>query len=185
MSRYTLSIRKIFGLEPRNPPTPGASRELAREFVDRGIAAEESGAIEEAQRCYRDAISADSQFAQAHLCLGIVLQASGQTAAAIDAHRRAIALDPACAAAHYNLGLASLQAGAVTQAEVGFRRKSLALRAEFPEAWVGLAEALEDARTRGGSPCGPEYRNRPAPALRGRTHQRQYSVAQDGPARGG
>ena len=91
MGRYTLSIRKILGLEPRNAPAPSANRELAREFFDRGIAAENAGAIEEAQRHYRDAIGADSQFSQAHLCLGIVLQGLGQPAAAIDAHSRAIA----------------------------------------------------------------------------------------------
>jgi predicted O-linked N-acetylglucosamine transferase (SPINDLY family) len=139
MGWYTLSIRKIFGLEPRNPPAP---RELARKLVDRGIAAEKAGATEEAERHYRDAIGADSQFIQAHLCLGIVLQGLGRPAAAIDAHSRAIALDPACAAAHYNLGLACLQTGALTQAEAGFRA-SLCLQAEFPEAWVGLADALE------------------------------------------
>ena len=145
MGRYTLSIPNIFGRKPESPAAtsaPGTGSAIARELVNRGIAADESGEIEKAMLCYRAAVSADPKFAQAHTCLGIALHASGDVAAAIDAHRQAIALDPGYAAAHYNLGLACLQTGAVAQAEAGFRA-SLEIRPEFPEAWVGLADALE------------------------------------------
>ena len=121
---------------------PLTSDGLAQTLVDRGIAAEESGAITEALRYFRDAAGADPNYARAQMCLGNALEALGESAAAIEAHKQAIALDPTYAAAHYNLALGYLKTGAIAQAEAAFR-SSLALRAEFPEAWVGLADALE------------------------------------------
>ncbi len=115
---------------------------LAQTLVDCGIAAEESGAIAEALRYFREAVDADPKYARARMCLGNALEASGESAAAIEAHKQAIALDPNYAAAHYNLALGYLNTGAIAQAEAAFR-SSLAVQAEFPEAWVGLADALE------------------------------------------
>jgi tetratricopeptide (TPR) repeat protein len=106
------------------------------------MAAEGAGKAAEALGCYREAIDADPGFALAHMNLGIALHAGGEPAAAIAAHQRAIALDPGSAAAHYNLALAHLATGQAVQAEAEFR-EALRLGVEFPEAWVGLAEALE------------------------------------------
>jgi protein O-GlcNAc transferase len=144
MSGFMLSIRRIFGRGKQlaAPQSTEACRQLARQLVDRGMAAEESGAVDEAGRLYRDAVRADPTFAQSHLCLGIVLQNSAKFAAAIESLSQAATLEPGSAAAQYNLGLAYLQTGAAPQAESAFRA-SLALRAESPEALVGLAEALE------------------------------------------
>lgn len=123
--------------------TRGPARDRAHAFIARGNAAAESGTPAEAARFFREAINADPFCAEAHRCLGIALHAAGDPAAAIGAHRQAIALDPSDAANHYNLGLACLAASA-PDAEKAFRH-ALAARAEFPEAWVGLAEAVEGA----------------------------------------
>lgn len=56
--------------------------------------------------------------------------------------QRAIAIDPGCAAAHYNLARAHLLRSQYSQAEAGFRA-AVQCRDDFPEAWVGLADALE------------------------------------------
>ncbi len=145
MGRYTLSIGRLFRRtveKPRVLLSIKAISDAAIELVRRGIAREESGEIASAMQYYHEAIGADPEFAQAHMCLGIALHASGQAAAAISAHQQAIKLEPTYAAAHYNLGLAYLKTGANARAEAGFRN-SLDLRADFPEAWVGLADALE------------------------------------------
>ena len=137
--------RSLWGFFRQGAARPGApegDRRLAQELVDRGIAAESAGKAAEALECYRGAIDADPRFALAHLNLGIALHAGGELAAAITSHLQAIALDPGSAAAHYNLALAHLETGQAAQAEAQFR-EALRLGIEFPEAWVGLADALE------------------------------------------
>ena len=74
--------------------------------------------------------------------LGIALHAVGDLDAAMQAHRRAIELDQSYAAAHYNLGRAQLETGQAAQAELSYRA-ALRHRPTFPEACVGLADALQ------------------------------------------
>ncbi|MBI3370704.1 MAG: tetratricopeptide repeat protein [Betaproteobacteria bacterium] len=139
------SIRGLFKRDIARPSASdvaAADRRRAQELVDRGIAAENSGAAGQALQCYRQAIEADPSFAPAYMNLGIALQATQDLAGAIASYQRAIALDPGYAAARYNLGLTRLVLGEYAQAEVDFRAV-LGLRAEFPEAWVALADALE------------------------------------------
>lgn len=73
---------------------------------------------------------------------GIAAEGAGRHLEAQQFYRDAIALDPACAAAHYNLALAQMEAGEAAQAEPGFHT-AIRLRNPFPEAYVGLADALE------------------------------------------
>ncbi|MEO8740280.1 MAG: tetratricopeptide repeat protein [Casimicrobiaceae bacterium] len=135
------SIRGLFNRGGADS-APGDDRQRAQKLVDRGNAAEESDALAEAIRCYREAIKADPGFAPAHLNVGIALQALGESAQAIASYSAALALDPDYAAAQYNLGLAHLTRHEYSQAETGFR-EALRLRNEFPEAWVGLADVME------------------------------------------
>ena len=123
------------------PASDGDTR-LAQELVDRGIAAETSGAAAEALHCFRMAVEADQRFAPAHMNLGIALQAAGEFAAAVASYERAIAIDPEYAAAHYNLALTHLLLLRYSEAETSFRT-AMRFRDDFPEAWVGLADALE------------------------------------------
>ncbi|MBI3370706.1 MAG: tetratricopeptide repeat protein [Betaproteobacteria bacterium] len=141
------SIRKFFTRDAPKPsawpaPAPPGDRHRAQEFIDRGIAEENAGAAGQALQCYRKAIEADAGFAPAHMNLGIALQAAQDLPGAIASYQSAIALDPGYAVAHYNLGLARLMHGEHAQAENDFRA-ALEWRADFPEAWVGLADALE------------------------------------------
>ena len=113
-------------------------------LIEAGIAADAAGNAGAAEALFRRAIALWPRSARAHMNLGIVLQDSGDLSAAALAHAEAVRLDPGSANAHYNLALARLGLGDVPGAERGFR-DSLAVKAEFPEAWVGLAEALESA----------------------------------------
>ena len=139
------SIQGLFkrdAAKPSTPAVPAQDMGRARELVERGVAAENSGAVGQALQCFRQAIEADPGFAPAHMNLGIALQAARELAGAVASYQRAIALDPAYPAARYNLGLARLMLEDYAKAEMDFRA-ALALRADFPEAWVALADALE------------------------------------------
>lgn len=136
------SLRNWLGRLRADASPPERNRQLARDFVNRGIAAERSGAGADALQCFRKAIAADRSFAPAHMNLGIALQAYGDLEAAIAAYDQAIALDPDYDAAHYNLALACHLRSRYSEAEAAFR-SALRLREDFPEAWVGLASALE------------------------------------------
>ncbi len=114
----------------------------AKALIDQGISAESSGKLDEALEFYQRAIGLQPRLAAAHMNLGIVLHANGELASAIISHRRAVELDPDSAPAHYNLAQSYLEAGDSAPAEAEFR-KALDIRQHFPEAWVGLANALE------------------------------------------
>jgi Flp pilus assembly protein TadD len=74
--------------------------------------------------------------------LGIAQQATGELNAATRSYELAIAIDPGYVAAHYNLARVDLLRSRYSEAEAGFRT-ALGLRHDLPEAWVGLAGALE------------------------------------------
>jgi tetratricopeptide (TPR) repeat protein/SAM-dependent methyltransferase len=138
----SFSIRNLFRGRGAEEPAPASDHRQAQDFVNRGIAAEASGAAAKALQYYRKAVEVDDAFGPAHVNLGIALQAAGDSAAAIASYERAIAVDPQYAAAHCNLALMHLQSLHYSQAEASFRT-ALRLRNNFPEAWVGLAGALE------------------------------------------
>lgn len=104
--------------------------------------AEKTGAWDDALECYSAAIAADPTFVRAYMNLGAVHLARGASEDARAAFSRVIDLDARHAAAHYNAGLAWLQQQDHLRAEASFRT-ALDLAAPFPEAWVGLADALE------------------------------------------
>jgi tetratricopeptide (TPR) repeat protein/SAM-dependent methyltransferase len=136
------SIRNLFRRGSAEELALDGNRQLAQELVNRGIAAETSGAAAEALQYYRKAVEVDHGFAPAHMNAGIALQAAGEFTAAIASYERAIAVDPEYAAAHYNLALTHLKCSQYSEAETSFCM-ALRFRDDFPEAWVGLADALE------------------------------------------
>jgi predicted O-linked N-acetylglucosamine transferase (SPINDLY family) len=123
---------------------PVGAMESAAELIQAGIAADDSGDIEGAERLFRRAVSLAPRSSQAHMNLGIVLQKFGDLGAAEREHMEAVRLDSESANAQYNLALLRLSMDEVTVAEHAFR-EALRIRPEFPEAWVGLADALESA----------------------------------------
>jgi protein O-GlcNAc transferase len=84
----------------------------------------------------------DRRAAQGWIDRGIAAEGAGKAGEALECYRKAIALDAGSAPAHYNLALAYLETGQAAQAEAEFR-EALRLGGAFPEAWVGLADALE------------------------------------------
>ncbi len=96
----SFSIRNLFRRRNVAEMPSGGDRRLAQELVDRGIAAETSGATAEALQLFRNAVDADHRFAPAHMNLGIALQAVGEFTAAIATYGGAIAVDPEYAPAH-------------------------------------------------------------------------------------
>lgn len=73
---------------------------------------------------------------------GISAEEAGNTQEARLLYTEAIAEHAGHAPAHCNRGLLDLQSGNYRQAELDFRT-ALRLKEDLPEAWVGLAEALE------------------------------------------
>ena len=73
---------------------------------------------------------------------GIAAEEAGNAQEARRHYTEAIAADPGHAPAYCNRGLLDLQSGEYARAESDFRA-ALRLKDDFPEAWVGLAEALE------------------------------------------
>ena len=74
---------------------------------------------------------------------GIAAEEAGLAPEALECYRRAIEADPNFAAAHFNLGLLLLAGAQHQKAEACFR-ETLSLKETFPEAWVALADALEE-----------------------------------------
>ena len=85
----------------------------------------------------------DRQSAQQLVDRGIAAEEGGRPAEAVQCYRRAIAANPEFAPAHFNLGLLHLAGARYQEAEAAFRA-TLRLREGFPEAWVALADALEE-----------------------------------------
>ena len=81
----------------------------------------------------------DGSVARQRVDEAIAAQDRGDAARATQLYREAIALAPDYAAPHFNLGLMLLVGGELGGAESELRA-ALRLRADFPEAWVALAE---------------------------------------------
>ena len=67
------------------------------------MAQHQAGQLAKAEAAYRGAVTANGEFAEAHLNLGVVLHAQGNFDAALGPIRRALTLNPAMAKAHYTL----------------------------------------------------------------------------------
>jgi len=71
-------------------------------WINLGRIAHEAGDLDQAETCYRQALSARQGDSIASFNLGLVLQSRGRDQAAIAAFELAIDADPQCADAHYN-----------------------------------------------------------------------------------
>lgn len=85
----------------------------------------------------------DRQTPQQLVDRGIAAEEAGLIADAIEYYRRAIDADPQFAPARFNLGLLHLAGARHVEAEAAFRA-TLGLNEGFPEAWVALADVLEE-----------------------------------------
>jgi tetratricopeptide (TPR) repeat protein len=103
-----------------------------------GLVLYQTGRVEEAIRCLRQALQLNPGFAEVHNNLSNILTAQGRLDEAIAGFREAIRLKPAYAEAHNNLGAALQQLGRFAEADACFR-EALRLRPDYAEARANLA----------------------------------------------
>jgi Tfp pilus assembly protein PilF len=113
----------------------------AHEHLQRGVALEEEGRIEEAIAALERALELDPEVVQAHANL-ITLYARTRREAKVEEHyRRALALGPNLAEIHYNFGAYRAAQGRSAEAAELFRR-ALSADPNHPEAHNNLASIL-------------------------------------------
>jgi len=115
----------------------------AQVWANLGQALFRAGKSEEAMTALREAVRLAPDFADAHYNLGIVLRAVGALEQASIAFENAIRIRPGLAMGHVMLGQVQLALERNEAAVASFRR-ALELAPEYPDAKLGLAEALVD-----------------------------------------
>lgn len=104
----------------------------------RGLAFLERGLAEQAETCFRTAMSRDGTLAEVHSNLSAALNLRGRFDAAEQSSRTALQLNARLAGAYVNLGNAMLYRGRYGEAKSQYRR-ALTLSPELPEANIHLA----------------------------------------------
>jgi predicted O-linked N-acetylglucosamine transferase (SPINDLY family) len=118
---------------------PGAAE--AHRLIDQGQAAEKADRLDEARRCYEQAVALAPRLSKAHMNLGNAYRAAGAIDQAFASYRTAVELEPESAAAHYNLGNAYWQ---MNQPDAALRSylKSSELDPKFDLPWIAIAVTL-------------------------------------------
>ena len=112
-------------------------------FVNLGNALHDLGRPAEAVACYRKAIHARPEYAEAYNNLGNALRDQGEPAEAEQSYRRALALRPKYAYAHNNLANVLRDRGLLDEAIQNYR-DAIASNPRYAEAYNNLANALRD-----------------------------------------
>jgi protein O-GlcNAc transferase len=118
-------------------------REAALRLINEGNLIEEAGQLDEALRCYDEAISKAPDLARAHMNRGNILLAREEAEDALHAYQKALELEPDYAAAHYNAGNAQAYLNKHEAACAAYE-KAILLKPDFTDAHVALGNALED-----------------------------------------
>jgi protein O-GlcNAc transferase len=117
----------------------GAPRAVER-YRD-AVAHQAAGRLEDAERCYRDALALHGDYPQAHHGLANLLGRLDRLEEAATHYRQALRLHPDWPVAHYNLGHLLNRLERVEEAAECYRR-ALRLKPDFPEALNNLAHIL-------------------------------------------
>ncbi len=126
-----------------NEKTPITSANDPMSLLEKGIANEDAGQLQEALTYYDEALQLDPALGRAHFNRGNVLLALGEPQDALDAFRKALMQKPDSAAAHYNLGNAHARLGQNDLALASYRQ-AITLKPDFADAHVALGVALQD-----------------------------------------
>src|SRR5262245_55149733 len=98
-------LKALFQTSPSSPaPAPVKAERSALSEKKQGDDHLQEGRLDAAIACYRRALAADANDADAHIALGFALSEQEQFAEAEQNLLRALTLDPAIADAHYILG---------------------------------------------------------------------------------
>src|SRR4051794_16699442 len=84
---------------------PALEVETPASYMERASALHEEGRLEEAERLYREGLTAGGDHPLLLFNLGVVLEDLGRAEDAVAAYQRALAMDPAFADCHYNVAL--------------------------------------------------------------------------------
>jgi tetratricopeptide (TPR) repeat protein len=121
---------------------PVGEEELsAQTWFERGYVFQKDGNLEEALRCYSEALQLDPDLDAAHNNLGTIFTDLKRYAEAEDAFRKAIAKDPNYAAAYYNLGILLKKLERYTEAEDAYRQ-AIAKDPNYGAAYYNLGNLL-------------------------------------------
>jgi Flp pilus assembly protein TadD len=112
------------------------------EWATLGIQAHQAGRLDEAERCYREALALDPDYAVAIHYLGVALEQRGRPVEALSLLDRAVALQPLEPEFHNNRGLALYSAQRDREA-VEAHRRALDLKPDHAGAWSNLGRALQ------------------------------------------
>jgi tetratricopeptide (TPR) repeat protein len=113
----------------------------AEDWQSRGNQHIDQGDFAGAERCYRNAITANPAYAQAHNNLGLTLKELGQLGMAREHLLRAAALDPTLYQAQLNLGEIAREQGEL-QIAAGYFERCLAIAPDDEDALLSLVYVL-------------------------------------------
>jgi predicted O-linked N-acetylglucosamine transferase (SPINDLY family) len=106
-----------------------------------GLSLQAQGQLEEAAKCFGEAVEREPTLAQGHANLGDALRLQHRFAGALAAYTRALVLNPRVAQLWLNLGVCQHRTGAFDAARESFER-ALALEPDAPDALVNFAASL-------------------------------------------
>lgn len=121
--------------------TPAGIQSQSAAYKTAGDEHLNAGSVDEAVAQYRQALTVDPQFAEAHRMLGDALREQGNLVEAARSYRAAMAHAPRLAEAHYGLGVTLLERSDAANATVHFKN-ALGLKPDFAAACNGLGFAL-------------------------------------------
>src|SRR5216684_2220154 len=114
-----------------------ASEHLFKQAIE----AHRGGAVENAKRLYREALTADPKNAAAYGNLAIIAAQQGDLAGAERLFRQEIKLRPADPAGHNNLGSVLQQQGRLADA-IAAHRRAIKLKPDYAEAFLALGNGF-------------------------------------------
>jgi protein O-GlcNAc transferase len=103
---------------------------------------QQAGRLQEAERIYRQVLSAEPSHPQALHLLGLLNYEAGKSAIAVAFISRAIAIEPRIPSFHHNLGAALQAQGRLDEALASYRQ-ALAIRPDSPQAHSNLLTTLQ------------------------------------------
>jgi tetratricopeptide (TPR) repeat protein len=127
------------------PPAPAGADAgaAAAGHNDAGVGYRRQGRLDEAARCFRQALELRPDFPEAYANLGLVLAGQGAWDEAVACCQQALRLRPDCAEAFNNLGLALRGQRRYAEAEASYRQ-ALGLRPGSAEVHSNLGVVLVD-----------------------------------------